>query len=233
MAVLLVLLVEALLLFLLLALNQSNAEEEREVVPMSTFTLNPGAEETPEEAGAQDPQQASPPEPAPEQQAERPDETPAERVPPPLIPFTRQQAPAPDIADVPARPAPPASANREMMGPPAPRARRGDAQRVQGSGPNGEPLYAASWYREPYPDELRDYLATARGPGWGLIICRTVAEYRVEDCELVDEYPRGSQIGRSLLAAAWQFRVRPPWIGGEPQVGAWVRIRIDYDIPSR
>lgn len=119
------------------------------------------------------------------------------------------------------------------MGPPAPRGRRGDSQRVQGSGPNGEPLYAAAWYREPYPDELHDYLATARGPGWGLIICRTVPEYRVEDCELVDEYPRGSNIGRSLLAAAWQFRVRPPWIGGESQVGAWVRIRIDYDIRRR
>jgi len=233
MAVVMVVLVEALLLFLLLTLNQPNAEEEREVVPMSTFTLNPGAEETPSpaEAGEQDPQQASPPEPAPEQEAIRPDDTPAERVPPPLLPFTRRQAASPDIANVPARPATPAPANGEMMGPPAPRARRGagDSQRVEGAGPNGEPLYAASWYYEPRPDELDGYLDTARGPGWALIICRTVPEYRVEDCELITEYPNGSNIGRSLLAATWQFRVRPPRIGGESQVGAWVRIRFDYD----
>jgi protein TonB len=235
MAVVFVLLVEALLLFLLLTLNQSNADDEREVVPMSTFTLSPAAEEAPSlaQADAQDPQQVSPPESAPEQEPTRPDATPAERIPPPLIPFTREQTAAADIANLPARPAAPATTNGGTMGPPAPRARRGDSQRVGGSGPNGEPLYAAAWYREPYPDELRDYLATAQGPGWGVIICRTVAEYRVEDCELVNEYPRGSQIGRSLLAAAWQFRVRPPWIGNEPQVGAWVRIRIDYDIRRR
>jgi periplasmic protein TonB len=237
MAVVLVLLVEALLLFLLLALNQSNADDERVVVPMSTFTLDPAGEQTPEpdEISAQETQQAGPPEPAPEPDPIRPDDTPAARVPPPLIPFTRQQAPAPNIPNVPARPAPPAPANGEMMGPPAPRARRGngDSQRVEGSGPNGEPLYAASWYYEPRPDELDGYLDTAQGPGWALIICQTMPEYRVDNCELITEYPRGSNIGRSLLAATWQFRVRPPRIGGTPQVGAWVRIRFDYDVRRR
>lgn len=234
-AVLFVVLIEALLLFLLLTLNQSNAEKERETVPMSTFTLDPAGEQTPApaEAGAQNPQQVSPPEPVPE--TTRPDDTPAARVPPPLIPFTRQQAAPPDIADTPTRPAPPAPANGEMMGPPAPRARRGsgDSQRVEGSGPNGEPLYAASWYYEPRPDELDGYLDTAQGPGWALIICQTMPEYRVDNCRLITEYPRGSNIGRSLLAATWQFRVRPPRIGGTPQVGAWVRIRFDYDVRYR
>ena len=231
MAVVLVVLIEALLLFLLLALNQTS-EEERVVVPMSTFTLSPASQDTPPaaEPSSPDSQQASPPEPQPEQP--RPDETPVARIPPPLVQFTRERPAMPETADVPVRRPTPAPANGETMGPPAPRARRGsgDSQRVEGSGPNGEPLYGASWYREPAPEELRGYLSTARGPGWGLIMCQTMPEYRVDNCELVDEYPRGSNIGRAVLAATWQFRVRPPRIGGESQVGAWVRIRIDYDL---
>lgn len=107
-----------------------------------------------------------------------------------------------------------------------------DTERV-GTAPNGEPLYAAAWYREPRDDELRGYLSTASGPGWGLIACRTAADYRVEDCVGLDEYPSGSQITRAVLAAAWAFRVRPPRLGGKQLVGAWVRIRIDYGTARR
>lgn len=115
-------------------------------------------------------------------------------------------------------------------GPPAPPSSApGDSERV-GTAPNGEPLYAAQWYEEPRAEMLRSYLSTARGPGWGLIACRTAPDFRVEDCVPLDEYPQGSQINRSVLAAAWEFRVRPPRRGGESLVGAWVRIRIDYDL---
>jgi protein TonB len=102
-----------------------------------------------------------------------------------------------------------------------------DTERV-GTAPNGEPLYAAAWYREPDQKALGAYLSTARGPGWGLIACRTVPGYRVEDCVRIAEYPEGSQIARAVLAAAWEFRVRPPRRGGQTMVGSWVRIRIDY-----
>lgn len=112
--------------------------------------------------------------------------------------------------------------------PPAPP----DSVRVEGTGPNGEPLYAAAWYREPYADELRGYLSTASGAGWGLIACRTVKDYRVEDCVVLGESPVGSGIARAVREAAWQFKVRPPRIGGKDQVGEWVRIRIDYRRPS-
>lgn len=105
----------------------------------------------------------------------------------------------------------------------------GDSQRV-GTAPNGEPLYAARWYREPTDSELSGYLSTANGPGYALIACKTVAGYYVEDCVLESEGPQGSMMGRAVLAAAWQFRVRPARIGGSEQFGSWVRIRIDYTI---
>lgn len=108
----------------------------------------------------------------------------------------------------------------------------GDSERV-GTAPNGEPLYAARWYREPTDQELAGYLSTANGPGVALIACKTVAGYYVEDCVLVGESPEGSQIGRAVLAAAWQFRVRPARIGGREQFGSWVRIRITYSVGQR
>lgn len=106
----------------------------------------------------------------------------------------------------------------------------GDTPRIPGGGPNGEPLYAARWYREPYPEELAGYLSTASGPGVGIIDCRTVPDFRVEDCVIVGEAPEGSGIAEAAQAAAWQFKVRPPQRGGRPLVGEWVRIRIEYTI---
>ena len=103
----------------------------------------------------------------------------------------------------------------------------GDSERV-GTAPNGEPLYAARWYREPTQQELAGYLSTANGPGVALIACRTVPDYYVDDCVLESESPPGSMMGRAVLAAAWQFRVRPARVGGREQVGSWVRIRITY-----
>ncbi|WP_073974656.1 hypothetical protein [Erythrobacter donghaensis] len=105
----------------------------------------------------------------------------------------------------------------------------GDSERV-GTSRSGEPLYAARWYREPTDQELGGYLSTANGPGHALIECRTVSGYYVEDCALLSEGPQGSQIGRAVLAAAWQFRVRPARINGAEQFGTWVRIRIDYTV---
>jgi periplasmic protein TonB len=182
------------------------------------------AEDVPEAKAAAE-QPSARPVPRPTQQAiePRPEPTPA------LIPLSPPEMAASDIAPAPKAPPPPAP-GRGMMGPPDTSPAPRDSQRVSGSGPNGEPLYAASWYREPYPDELSGYLQTAAGPGWGLIACRTVPDFRVEDCVAIDEHPNGSNIARAVLAAAWQFRVRPPRVGGQLRVGEWVRIRITYDM---
>lgn len=159
-----------------------------------------------------------------------PSPTPAPQKPTPqLLPLNPQQMASANIGKPPKKPA---TKIGPAYGPPD-TGTPGDSQRVSGTSPTGEPLYAAKWYREPTDAELAGYLSTATGPGYAVISCKTVANFRVQQCVLETEFPRGSQIGRSVLAAAWQFRVRPPRIGGRSQVGSWVRIKIDYTIRRR
>lgn len=98
-----------------------------------------------------------------------------------------------------------------------------------GEGPGGERLYDAEWVREPTRAEMVTYMGRTQ-PGWGMIACRTVERNRVENCRELGETP-GSGIARGMRLAAWQFLVRPPRVGGRPQIGAWVRIRFDL-IPT-
>jgi protein TonB len=141
-----------------------------------------------------------------------------------VIPIpTAPRVPAP--AEPPPRPAPPADG--PVYGPPdtgGPRST--DSERV-GTAPNGEPLYAAQWYRRP-GKEFDGYLSQA-SPGYGLMACRTIPDFYVTDCVALEETP-GSQLTRSMLAGAGVLRVRPPRLGGRSLVGSWVRIRIDYSI---
>ena len=98
-----------------------------------------------------------------------------------------------------------------------------------GTGPGGVTLYKAEWQREPTQAELSFYLPKNQSSdSWGTIACRTAARNLVEDCVPLGDYPGGSGIARGLVNAAWQFRVRPPRINGKPEIGAWVRIRIDF-----
>ncbi|WP_202408076.1 hypothetical protein [Novosphingobium silvae] len=98
-----------------------------------------------------------------------------------------------------------------------------------GEGPGGAVLYNADWFKEPTDAQLGGYLPANVPPrGWGMIACQTIDHYRVENCQILGESPRGSGFGRAVLNAAWQFQVLPPRINGKPQVGEWVRIRIDY-----
>jgi protein TonB len=104
----------------------------------------------------------------------------------------------------------------------------GDSEEV-GRGPNGEVLYAAEWARHPTDAELGGYLPANAPDGYGLIACKTIPGDRVDDCIELDQEPHGSHLASAVRQAAWQFRVRPPRKNGHPLIGAWVRIRIDYE----
>ncbi|MCG2839792.1 hypothetical protein L6Q21_02195 [Sandaracinobacter sp. RS1-74] len=222
----------------ILLLSLAPAVVRQKVAEMVMFSVDvapeapePDEPETPIETPEPAESRPRPAPPTPPEPLDQPQPPPPER-PRVEIPLDLP-TPVPEATPPPATaPAPPAP----MFGPPAPRrnaADTADTPRVEGSGPNGEPLYAAAWYREPYDDELKGYLSTARGPGWGLIACRTAPDYRVEDCVIVGEYPNGSGIARAVQAAAWQFKVRPPRIAGRYKVGEWVQIRIDYGTEPR
>ena len=229
-------LIEVLLALLLLTLGREEppgVEDERPTVVSLIVPESP--EEAPEtrrsepERRAEEPGETRRPEPS-EPRPPQPAEAAPAPAAPALLPMRWELTPPAALPRNTERPAPPA---RPLYGPPDNRSpAMRDTERV-GTAPNGEPLYAAEWYREPDGDMMRSYLSTARGPGWGLIACRTAPDYRVEDCVALGEYPEGSQISRSALAAAWEFRVRPPRRGGQPLVGSWVRIRIDYGLGRR
>jgi protein TonB len=104
----------------------------------------------------------------------------------------------------------------------------GDSKAV-GTAPNGEPLYEAQWYRRPTHAELNAYLPRIMpDEGSGLVACRTVERYHVDDCVELGSSPPGSHLAGAVRQAAWQFLVRPPRLGGKELIGTWVRIRIDY-----
>lgn len=230
-------LITATLLFLLLSFGFGvSPEVQEERVTTVSLQVSEVSEQA-AEPSSQERRQAEKPLVAPQPPADQPP-TPAPPLPAPPLPPPPAASPLPAPARPTPAPTPPATNARPpggaVYGPPdtggSPAYR--DTPRV-GTAPNGQPMYAASWYTEPSDSELRGYLSTASGPGWGLITCRTVPDYRVEDCVGLDEYPAGSQINRAVLAAAWQFRVRPPRVRGQLLVGSWVRIRIDYGIRAR
>lgn len=98
-----------------------------------------------------------------------------------------------------------------------------------GEGPQGQRLYRAEWHREPSRAELAGYMTEQSvGGKWAEIACRTIENYRVDNCQMLGESPAGSGLARALRQAAWQFQVRPPRIDGKPQVGAWVKIHFDF-----
>jgi hypothetical protein len=100
-----------------------------------------------------------------------------------------------------------------------------------GAGPGGAQLYPVAWYREPYDSELAPYLAAAKSVPAGAsaeIACRMIENYHVENCQILNENPRGTGLAKALRLAAWQFLVRPPRIDNKPQLGVWVRIRFDF-----
>jgi len=91
-------------------------------------------------------------------------------------------------------------------------------------------LYQAQWQRLNTAEELHRKIprnAPSSG-GWGEIACRSAANFRVTDCRLWGESPKGSGYGQAVLGIADVFRVKPPMVDGKPLIGAWVLIHIGY-----
>ena len=229
------LLIEGLVVLMLLKLAPTLIQREEKTPDMTVFSTPPPPPPPPPPAQEAAPAASSaakhmpvPVQAPPSPTASIPDPARVVAPEPPAmlnIPLNR----IPDIASLP-RGAPPAAPRGPAAGPPNLASLPGDTPRVEGRGPGGEALYAAQWVRKPYRSETLGYLSTAQGPGWALIACRTVADFRIEDCVKLDEYPEGSNIARAVIAASWQFRVRPPRLGGQYKVGEWIRIHFDYGL---
>lgn len=150
-----------------------------------------------------------------------PVEKPAEQPPSPFpfLTLDREQMASADIGNMP----------KAAQG--ASSAGTGNSAAVSGpgEGPGGVQLYEAEWYRRPTHAELSPFMpANAPSQGWGLVACKTVDHYHVDNCQTLGESPLGSGFARAVRLAAWQFLVLPPRVDGKMQVGSWVRIRIDY-----
>ena len=219
---LLALAIEILLLLAFLGLDFTPRRPEFKGGTLSTFDIAANEDEaTASKAQKPAPPTRKPPRPVPP--TFKPKIILPER-PLDLIPLSKEEFEASDIAKLGTN-APGAGAQLAQGNAP------GDSEQV-GTAPNGEPLYAAEWYREPTNRELGTYLPKnmPEGGGWGLVACRTVERYHVEDCVELGQGPPGSHLAGAVRQAAWQFLVRPPRVGGKTLVGTWVRIRIDYHV---
>jgi len=133
----------------------------------------------------------------------------------PLVELSKEDLAASDISNLGTRGDSAAGNSALAMGP--------------GEGPGGRQLYKAEWVVEPTNAQLAGYMPEGIDVGSSAeIACKTVENYRVENCRLLSESPMGSGLARAMRLAAWQFKVRPPRIDGKPLVGAWVRIHFDW-----
>lgn len=143
-----------------------------------------------------------------------------------VTPLTTEELASADIGTKPSR------SDRATVGDPASGNGSGKdsvATYGPGEGPGGEQLFDPDWYSKPTDAQLAYYLPKGGAPeGWAMIACQTVEKYHVDNCHELGETP-GSGLARALRQAAWQFLVRPPRIGGRPMIGAWVRIRFDFN----
>jgi protein TonB len=98
------------------------------------------------------------------------------------------------------------------------------------SGSGGAVIYRAQWQKLNTAEELhRKVPRSAPARGVGEIVCRAAKGFKVTDCKIWGETPKGSGFGQAVLGIAHLFRVKPPLVDGEPQIGAWVLVSISYN----
>jgi protein TonB len=220
-AFLIVLLVHLLLVLVLIFLAPPTPKKRNDNTP-STFILLPDAEpQRARKAAARAKPAASKPlsKTTPVPPPEKP------KVPTKPVVFGDLAYNAVDISKIPSAPASSAEAGTGQDS---------DSAKGVGTGPGGVTLYKAEWAREPTHAELAFYMPKNQpDDSWGMIACKTIERNLVDECVALDDFPHGSGIARALVNASWQFKVRPPRINGVPEVGSWVRIRIDFSSKNR
>ena len=78
-----------------------------------------------------------------------------------------------------------------------------------GSGPHGEKVFAAEWYREPTHAEIAPYLPKhLPDVSEADIVCRTIERFGVEDCQEAGESPSGTGLSRAIRQAGWPPQTR-------------------------
>ena len=160
--------IEALLLLALLSLGLSvEKPPEAQLTEVSLSARDVDEAEQPE------PEQAPPP--ASEQVAPSPLETSAPVAVPTPVPAVIPLPTAPQAPQPAESPAPSVPTDETVYGPPdTGRPRSGDSERV-GTAPDGSPLYAAQWYREPGREFFGFFSAASEGSG--LMACRTIPNF--------------------------------------------------------
>ena len=214
--------IELLVIAALLTLGRAQLDKKKPDDTLTTFQVMPDAKPAPRPASRatkvtrvkHDSGGAAPKSPTQDQPA-----TPEPVPDPPLIHLDADQMAAADIGRM-------ASASGSDAGDGRSTGRDSGAASGPGEGPGGERLFNAEWEREPTRAEMVTYMPPNVAEGWGMVACKTIPGNRVENCRSIGESP-GSGLSRMLRLAAWQFHVRPPRIGGKPQIGAWVRIKFD------
>jgi len=166
---------------------------------------------------------------APTAKAPKPPVVPPPPVTLPWIQMSHEQFAASDISKIPTHPAPTKDSGDGGNG--SGSGHNNGSTYGPGAGPGGEQLFNVEWYTRPTDAQLAFYLPKNRTveSGYGEVACKMIDHYHVEDCTEIGETP-GSGFGRTVREAAWQFLIRPPRINGTPQIGSWVRIRIDWNI---
>ncbi len=234
MAIVATVLLELLLLAMLLSIGMFAGEEEpQQQVRLTTFDSSTASEEPAADPQAEDavPESAEAPVSQPSPAPSAPPVL--EMVPIPRPSVTPRPVPTPQVV-VPDSAPPQDSRPRAVIrsdrtyGPANTGGRANSDTQVVGTAPDGSPLYAARWFREPTRQEMAGYLSTVEPPAWALIACKTAPRWEVVDCVPLDQSSPNSNIMNAVLASTWQYQVRPPMRGSESLVGAWVRIRISY-----
>lgn len=222
---LLAIVLHALLILLLLTLAPKPVPPPKPQDDLATFSLLPekAAERSKERAKSS----SAPKTPNPVTPSRTTVKPPKLPTPPlPFIEMSSEDLAAADIAKMPSRTDERASGSGADG---AGTGRNSGLAQGPGEGPGGVQLFDADWYRKPTDAELATYMpANAPPNGWGMVACKTVENFRVENCQQLGESPLGSGYARAVRLASWQFMVRPPRVDGRSLVGSWVRIRIDY-----